>query len=82
MCYFDDGFTELSYFNILKQIVERVYSDAKIDKPLGGLVFRYKVDESINACAYIRARLFGLECWNSKLLFCIHEECYVRQRSI
>ena len=60
MCYFDDGFTELSYFNILKQIVERVYSDAKIDKPLGGLVFRYKVDESINACAYINS--LGQDC--------------------
>lgn len=45
---FNSGFTDLSYFNIVKTIVEGVYER---DFDLHKLEFNFHVDDSVNACA-------------------------------
>ncbi len=60
MCYFSEGFTDKSYFAMIKLMAEGLYSDAKVDKPLAGLAFRYKEDDYVNASAYTSA--MGQDC--------------------
>ena len=60
MGFFNDGFTYKSYFNIIKQIIEGLYSKIDTKKTKGGLLFQYNEDESINACAY--TNLLGQDC--------------------
>ena len=60
MCYFSDGFTDKSYFSMVKLMAEGLYSDTKVDKPLAGFAFRYFEDESVNASAY--TGVLGQDC--------------------
>lgn len=43
---FNEGFTESSYFNIVKKVVEEQYSN---NKPISNLNFTFNDDSEINA---------------------------------
>lgn len=50
MAYFQDGFTEFSYFNICKKITYNFYNERMDDKNLN---LFYSDDEELNACACV-----------------------------